>query len=249
MFPFFPHLSAVKWWDWMPTTKNLFSHSSSGQKFKIKVFGGLVSEGSRRAFSFTSSWLPMAANSPWFAVAPSSLCLHHHHTASSSAVCVCMFSRGLHMRMQLLDLEICYHLILTSYKCKNVFPNKVTFLGSIWTCIWWEKAFTPVSLAKETVTMVPMSDDGGLDQKGREWPAIRLRENVTELTEFTSGLTVGHKRIQGWHQDFWPEQLTERVEFSSMMMAGEQVFKARSAVLVWIESEMPQLLFQEDRLL
>lgn len=160
-----------------------------------------------------------------------------------------MFSRGLHMRMQLLDLEICYHLILTSYKCKNVFPNKVTFLGSIWTCIWWEKAFTPVSLAKGAVTMVPMSDDGGLDQKGREWPAIRLRKNVTELTEFTSGLTVGHKRIQGWHQDFWPEQLTERVEYSSMMMAGEQVFKARSAVLVWIESEMPQLLFQEDRLL
>ena len=31
-----------------------------------------------------------------------------------------------------------------------------------------KKTFTPVSLAKGAMTMVPMSDDGGLDQKGKE---------------------------------------------------------------------------------
>ena len=86
---FFPHLSAMKWWGWMPKTKNLFSHGSSGQKSKIRVLGGPISEGSRCAFSSTSSWVPVAANSPCFAVAPSSLCLDHHHMASSSAVPLC----------------------------------------------------------------------------------------------------------------------------------------------------------------
>ena len=102
----------------MPKTKNLFSQSSSGQKSKIKVLGGLISEGARSFF--TSSWLPVAANSPWFAVA---------HQVSASvintwpppqlSVSLCVFSRGLHVRMQLLDLVTCYHVILTSYKCKK----------------------------------------------------------------------------------------------------------------------------------
>ena len=36
--------------------------------------------------------------------------------------------------------------------------------------------------------MIRMSDDGGLHQKGREWPMIRLRENVTRWND----------RIQLW---------------------------------------------------
>ena len=31
--------------------------------------------------------------------------------------------------------------------------------------------------------MIRMSDDGGLHQKGREWPTIRLRENVTRWND------------------------------------------------------------------